>query len=97
MEFKIIRSPSDGAKEMLKRRGVNKNKSIYDFGAVGLVQGKIIDMIYATDIAEKMSNVYVEELHGSCPQHMIAIAIYGDISAVETAIFKIKQIYKRGV
>ena len=56
-----------------------------------LDQGKLVDMIVASDIAEKSAGVWVEELRGSCPQNMIAIAIFGDTSSVESAIEKIKN------
>ena len=43
--------------------------------AVGLVQGKLIDMICAADIAEKLVDVTVRDVRGSCPQNMILLAI----------------------
>ena len=61
-----------------------------DIPAIGLVQGKIIDMIYAADIAEKAVGVTVEDIRGSCPQNMILIGIFGDTASVETAISEIK-------
>lgn len=97
MDYRIIKSPSAGTKEILKRRGATKDESLYNADAVGLVQGKMIDMIYASDIAYKAAGVVVEELRGNCPQHMLLIALYGDTSSVETAIYEIKEVFKRGV
>ena len=59
--------------------------------AVGLVQGKMIEMIVAADIAEKAVGVTVEDIRGSCPQNMILLAIFGDTASVESAIKEIKQ------
>ena len=59
--------------------------------AVGLIQGKMIEMIVAADIAEKAVGVTVEDIRGSCPQNMILLAIFGDTASVESAIKEIKQ------
>ena len=48
-------------------------------------------MIYASDVAQKASNVEVFEIPGSCPQHMTCLGILGDAEAVETALQKIKS------
>ena len=53
-------------------------------------------MIYAIDIAEKSAGVIVEDIKGTCPQHMTLIAILGDSSAVESAIEEIKLKMKEG-
>lgn len=97
MNFRIIKSPSEGTIDILKRRmGANCKIDIERVGAVGLVQGKIIDMIYAADIAEKAVGVTVEDVRGSCPQNMILIAIFGDIASVESAIKEIKLKMEEG-
>lgn len=59
--------------------------------AIGLVQGKLIDMIYAADIAEKAVGVTVEDIRGTCPQHMVLIGIFGDTASVEAALNEIKS------
>ena len=91
MEFRIIKSPTVGTIDILMRRmgaGVSKDAICVD--AVGLVQGKMIEMICAADIAEKSVGVTVEDIRGSCPQNMIMIAIFGDTESVESAIQEIK-------
>jgi hypothetical protein len=91
MEFRIIKSPTEGTLDILIRRmgsGIDKNTICVD--AVGLVQGRMIEMICAADIAEKAVGVTVEDIRGSCPQNMIMIAIFGDTSSVESAIDEIK-------
>lgn len=92
MDFKIIKSPSRGTVEILQRRkGSGSQPPIEDFDAIGLVQGKLIEMIVAADIAEKTVGVTVEDIRGSCPQNMILLAIFGDTASVEEAIRKIKE------
>lgn len=60
-------------------------------GAVGLVQGKLVDMFAAADIATKSAPVQVVELLGLCPQHFSMIGIFGDAEAVNTALQAIAQ------
>ncbi|GAA0086514.1 BMC domain-containing protein [Clostridium sp. CTA-7] len=91
MEFRIIKSPSEGTIDILKRRmGVNCKTDLNTIDAVGLVQGRMIEMICAADIAEKAVGVTVEDIKGSCPQNMILIAIFGDTASVESAVKEIK-------
>lgn len=91
MEFRIIKSPTVGTIDILMRRmGTSVSKDRICVDAVGLVQGKMIEMIYAADIAEKAVGVTVEDIRGSCPQNMIMIAIFGDTESVESAIQEIK-------
>ena len=59
--------------------------------AIGLVQGRMIEMIVAADIAEKAVGVTVEDIRGSCPQNMILLAIFGDTASVESALEQIKK------
>ncbi len=97
MDFRIIKSPSESTKDILKRRmGTNCKTDLNSIGAIGLVQGKLIDMIYASDIAEKAVGVTVEDIRGTCPQHMVLIGIFGDTSSVEAALNEIKLRMKEG-
>ena len=92
MDFRIIKSPSQGTIDILARRkGSGKAMDFECIDAVGLVQGKMIEMIVASDIAEKAVGVTVEDIRGSCPQNMILLAIFGDTASVESAIKEIKQ------
>jgi len=97
MEFRIIKSPTRGTIDILMRRmgPATKSESICT-DAVGLVQGRMIDMICAADIAEKAVGVTVGDIKGSCPQNMIMIAIFGDTSSVESAISEIKLSLEKG-
>ncbi|GAA0742875.1 BMC domain-containing protein [Clostridium oceanicum] len=91
MDFRIIKSPSSGTKDILKRRMNGKCKTdLENADAIGLIQGKLIDMVYASDIAEKAVGVSVEDIRGTCPQHMVLLGIFGDTSSVESALNEIK-------
>ena len=97
MDFRLIKSPTEGTKRaLIKRMGIEGKEVIENVDAIGLAQGKLIDMIYAIDIAEKAAGVVVEDIKGVCPQHMTSIAILGDTSAVQSAIEEIKLNMKEG-
>jgi len=92
MDIEIIKSPSDGVVEMLQRRSSSKNffeNRVWD--TIGLVQGKLSEMLVAADIAEKTANVRVEEIRGICPQHFTMIAVFGDTASVSEALNSISQ------
>ena len=92
MEFRIIKSPSKGALNILvRRKGSEKKDTVDCVDAVGLIQGRMIDMVCAADIAEKMTGVTVEDIRGSCPQNMIMLALFGDTASVESAMKEIKK------
>lgn len=91
MEYRIIKSPSKGTLDILLRRKSSGSAIPLDnYHAVGLVQGRLIDMVFATDIAEKAAGVVVEDIRGNCPQNLIMIAIFGDTASVEAAMGEIK-------
>lgn len=92
MDYRIIKSPSKGVLDILKRRKASGMSTEFDrVDAIGLVQGKLIDMVFAADIAEKAVGVTVEDIRGSCPQNMILLAIFGDTASVEAAIKEIQR------
>lgn len=85
----FITQPGRGVIDiLLARMGPSAKKTIgvLDFSAVGLVQGKLLDMMAAADVAEKAADVQVFDLKGTCPQHLTMIGIFGDIAAVRTAL-----------
>ena len=92
MDTYIIKQPTQGTLDILQRRGVLIKQGGLEFGssAIGLVQGRMIEMVVAGDIAEKASGVVVEDIKGSCPQNMILLAIFGDTASVESALDLIK-------
>ena len=92
MDIRIIKSPSAGTVDiLLRRKGSDRNTLPPCTDAIGLVQGKMIDMVVAVDIAEKAVGVTVEDIRGSCPQNMILLAIFGDTASVESALAQIQQ------
>lgn len=92
MEIRIIKSPSQGTIDILMRRkGSPRSETPPSIDAIGLVQGRMIEMVVAADIAEKAVGVTVEDIKGSCPQNMILLAIFGDTASVESALAQIKQ------
>lgn len=93
MDIRIIKSPTNGTIEMLNRRRslTQPNEESKQYDTIGLVQGKLIDMVAAADLAEKAANVEVEEIKGVCPQHFALLALYGDTSSVEAAIKAIQD------
>lgn len=92
MDCRIIKSPGEGTLAILNRRkGSGPRETIERIDAVGLVQGKLIEMICASDVAEKAVGVTVEDIRGSCPQNMIMLAIFGDTASVTAAIEEIKN------
>lgn len=93
MDIRIIKSPTNGTIEMLSRRRsiTQANQESKQYDTIGLVQGKLIDMIAAADLAEKSANVEVEEIRGVCPQHFVLLALYGDTASVEAAIKAIQD------
>jgi ethanolamine utilization microcompartment shell protein EutS len=93
MDIRIIKSPTNGTIEMLNRRRslTQSNQEEKQYDTIGLVQGKLIDMVVAADLAEKAAAVEVEEIRGVCPQHFVLLALYGDTASVEAAIKAIQD------
>ena len=97
MEYRIIKSPTQGTIDILCRRkgsGASKNMDYPD--AIGLIQGRMIEMVCAADVAEKAVGVTVEDIRGNCPQNMILLAIFGDTASVEAALDEIRKKEKEG-
>lgn len=98
MDCRIIKSPSPGTLELIKRRmGIIGESRLDQADAIGLVQGKMIDMVCAADIAEKAVGVEVYDVRGICPQHMTLLAIFGDTSSVSDALKEIEYKLKEGM
>ena len=92
MEIRIIKSPSQGTIDILMRRkGSPHSETPPVIDAIGLVQGRMIEMVVAADIAEKAVGLTVEDIRGRGPQNMILLAIFGDTASVESALAQIKQ------
>ena len=93
---RIISHPSPGVFDFLRQRAGAAGKKVFaeaeiPFTAVGLIQGKLVDMIAAADVAEKAADVRVFDLRGLCPQHITMIGIFGDIAEVKAGIEAVEQ------
>lgn len=98
MNYRIIKSPSEGTLELIRRRmGIVDEAVLKGADAIGLVQGPMIDMVCAADIAEKAVGVEVYDVRGICPQHMTLLAMFGDTASVEDALKEIDSKLKEGV
>ena len=96
LSTQVISHPAPGVFEFLRQRVGAVGKKIFaeaevPFTAVGLVQGKVLDMIAAADVAEKAADVRVFDLKGICPQHITMIGIFGDIADVKASIAAIEE------
>ncbi len=97
MEYRIIKSPSQGLWTFSPRRkGSGAGRELGPVDAVGLIQGRMIEMVCAADVAEKAVGVTVEDIRGNCPQNMILLAIFGDTASVEAAMDEIRRREKEG-
>ena len=97
MEYRIIKSPTQVTLDILTRRkGSGAGREIGPVDAVGLIQGRMIEMVCAADVAEKAVGVTVEDIRGNCPQNMILLAIFGDTASVEAAMDEIRRREKEG-
>ena len=92
VKTRIMKTVSPGTKEIIGRRARKDNleELFRQNAALALVQGSVCDMIFASDVAQKASDVEVFEIMGSCPQHMTCLGILGDVAAVEAAVQKVK-------
>ena len=94
MKTTLIKAPTKSFLEMiLSNIRTSDRKRVKDsqWGAVGLVQAKLIDLYWAADIAEKASTVRTALVMGNCPQHIQMLAIFGKQMAVQTALDKIQE------
>lgn len=96
ISIRLIAHPSPGVFEFFRQRVGLPGKMYFGedgipFSAVGLLQGRLIDMIAAIDVAEKAASVRVFDLRGSCPQHIGLFGIFGELSDVKASIEAIEQ------
>lgn len=94
MQIELIKAPQQvflqmllGSIRPLERKPLEETQ----WGAVGLVQAKLIDLYWAADAATKASNVCTALVMGSCPQHIQMLAVFGKQMAVQTALDKIRE------
>ncbi|MBC8420670.1 MAG: hypothetical protein H8E10_18960 [Desulfobacterales bacterium] len=96
MKIELIKAPSETFLEMLLNNVRPPTRQRLDkkqWGAVGLVQARLIDLYWAADIAEKASSVKTALVMGNCPQHIQMLAIFGKQAAVQASLNKIRESY----
>ena len=94
MTIELIRSPTDSFIEMLLnnvRPPDRRRLENVRWGAVGLIQARLIELYWAADVAEKASNVKTALVLGNCPQHIQMLAILGAQAAVHAALQKVRE------
>lgn len=100
MKFTIINKVSDDTVDILKRKIRSKKvEDMFSEGkvdALGICHGSVPEILAASDIASKASNVAVCEIYGNCPQHMLSLAVVGETSAVKQAMTSVKNDIERG-
>ena len=93
-ERRIIYNPGKACLEMFYRKMTKATKdelASHSFNAIGLVQTSVAGVLFYADMASKASKVFPVEIAGSCPQHITTLALFGDTSAVETAMRAIEN------
>lgn len=91
MDIRIIKAPAKNTMEIIRKRSGRRLEDDFSPAAVGLVQGKLIEMLVASDIAEKCAGVTTSDLRGSCPQNLICLAIFGDTAEVMSCLDAIRD------
>jgi hypothetical protein len=94
MRIELIRSPTESFLQMLLnniRPPERKRIETTRWGAVGLVQARLIDLYWAADVAEKASQIVTALVMGNCPQHIQMLAIFGQQAGVRAALDKIQE------
>lgn len=92
VKYQFISKPDDNTLAILKNRMRPNDRKAMDngeFGEIGaalLIEGTIPDMVKASDVAVKASDVRATEIVGNCPQSFVTIGITGKIRSVQTAL-----------
>lgn len=95
MKYALIERPSSGTLNILRRKTMDERlQEIIDSGnaeALGICQGTVLEILVASDVAEKTAGVVATEVNGTCPNHMTCLAVTGDTSAVKAAMDGIRN------
>jgi len=98
MNIELISAPTSSFIGMLMSNICPTKRKLLEgihWGAVGLVQARLINLYKASDLAEKGSDVKTALVFGSCPQHTQMLAIFGRQAEVKTALDKIEEAYRK--
>lgn len=88
-----MKTVSEGTKEIVMKRARAEGLEVLfrENAALALINGNVCDLIFASDLAQKASEVEVFELTGNCPQHMTCLGILGSAAAVDEAVDRIRK------
>lgn len=87
--IRIINGPLPHIMKMILRRlptEVHHELENRTFNSIALINANIPSIYYFADIAQKAAPVYSVEMSGTCPQHIMTLVLFGDVSAVQTAV-----------
>ena len=95
MKYAIIDRPTAGTLNIVQRKAFDKRLQdmIQDtkVEALGICQGSVLEVVVASDVAEKASDVLSGELNGTCPNHITCLVVLGSTSSVKQAMESIKN------
>jgi len=89
---RLVVKPTEALLEVLRSR--LRPHVAEDFSGVGallLIQGAVVDVLAAIDVATKASNVKASEVVGNCPQQLNAVVFWGSVSDVKQALSALKE------
>lgn len=88
-KVRMLSNPTASTRQLLLDRLTNTSKELLAkraWDTVALVETSLADLFYYADEAAKKASVLALELHGSCPQHIGLLALFGERSTVESAL-----------
>ena len=89
---RLVVKPTEALLEVLRSR--LRPQVVKDFsgaGALLLIQGAVVDVLAAIDVATKASNVKASEVVGNCPQQLNTVVFWGSVSDVKQALSALKE------
>ncbi len=98
MRIELIKAPRTEFLQILRgqvRAGEKEQLQGEQWGAVGLIQGALIELYWAMDQATKASTVRVALVGGTCPQQIQMLAVFGRQTDVQTALNKIREAHRQ--
>ena len=91
LKIRVMKTVSEGTKKIIRARMEGLDILFHENAALALCNGNVCDLIYASDLAQKASDVEVFEINGNCPQHLTCLAILGTAAAVDEAVKRIQS------
>lgn len=99
MTFEIVDKPAPATLNIIQRKILDKRvqEAVQEgrVEALGICQGTVLEVVVASDIAEKASGVIAGELNGTCPNHITCLVFVGSTSAVKSAMDAVRRKYEK--